>query len=170
MPIKTEILFYDKKGNLIYQQEGHSLLKQFYQALFANFNYCDQTIKKIDGSTFTFHATDEMRPISDLVVGNDDTPVTYDDYRIKNELTGISYSSVSKTLSCSSTSSFIEIVRSVTETEGIDKEIKEVAIYSCCGGYCDYKFCIDRTVLDTSITLPANDTITIAWRLATIYT
>jgi len=170
MPIKTEILFYDKKGNLIYQQEGHSLLKQFYQALFANFNDCNQTIKKIDGSTFTYYSTGNIRTISDLVVGNDDTPVAYDDYKIKNELTGISYSSVSRTLSYSSTSSFIEIVRSITETEGIDKEIKEIAVYACYAGNCSHKFCIDRTVLDTPITLPANDTITIAWRLATIYT
>jgi len=170
MLIKTEILFYDKKGNLIYQQEGHSLLKQFYQALFANFNDCNQTIKKIDGSTFTYYNNDTIRPISDLVVGNDDTPVAYDDYKIRNELTGISYSSISRNLSCSSTSSFIEIVRSVTETEGIDKEIKEIAIYACRDNNCNYKFCIDRTVLSTPITLPANDTITIAWRLATIYT
>jgi len=169
MPIKTEILIYNKKGDLIYQQEGHSLLKQFYQALFANFSDCGQTIKKIDGSTFTFYNSSEMRPASDLVVGDDNTPVAYDDYKIKNELTGISYGTTSRSLSCSSTSCFIEIVRSVTETEGVDKEIKEVAIYVCYSGNCSYKLCIDRTVLDTPITLPANDTVTIAWRLITTY-
>jgi len=170
MPIKTEILFYDKKGNLIYQQEGHSLLKQFYQMLFAQFNDQNQSVKMIDGNTRTFSYSDTMRPVSDLVVGNDDTPVAYDNYKIGNELTGISYGSIGRTLSCSSTSSFIEIVRSITETEGINKEIKEIAIYVCEDGNCTYKYCIDRTVLDTPITLPANDTVTIAWRLITTYT
>ena len=149
----TEVLFYDKNGNLIHQEKGRTLLKQFYIMFYSMLTGESVGYKLVSGSSGhdTFHTLDR---ITKLVVGSGTTPVAYDDYKIESELTGIDYGNLARSLFTDATQCYIEVVRSVTETEGIDKQINEVAIYE----KTDYgDTCIDRIAVSyTHLTLPTN--------------
>lgn len=159
----------EKNGVVELKEKANSLLKNFFILLFAHFS---QTT--VGGAILDSGGATSCKPYttnfssSFIKVGSDNTPVTYDNYNIGNELTGITYGSATRSILSSSSVCAIEVSRTVSETEGIDKLINEIVVFAY-NYYSGSSICIDRTVLSSSYTLAANSTVTVKWRLKQTY-
>lgn len=143
------------------------ILKNFSKALSAYFGGANLSAKivtvtggKINATTAmysTLQLGSFMRSVSatynsGTVFGDGDTPVKSDDYCLSgNVITGITGSAV-RANEDDEDSSTVSVVYTIANNNTDEVVIKEVAV---CINYQGYNFLMERTVLDSPITIPA---------------
>jgi len=111
-------------------------------------------------------------------VGTGDTAPTEDDYNLESTVTsGLSSSSPSATRDADNDGNpFVEFLFTLTNTTGSDIVIKEIGYFQKIIFNTTYKstsssdtvVMLDRTVLSTPVTVPANDSAAVKYRLTTV--
>ena len=115
---------------------------------------------------------------SGIHVGTGDTAPTEDDYNLESMVTsGLSASSPAATRDADNDGNpFVEFLFTLTNTTGSDIVIKEIGYFQKIIFNTTYKstsssdttVMLDRTVLSTPVTVPANDSAAIKYRLTTV--
>lgn len=112
-----------------------------------------------------------------IIVGRGDTPATEDDYALESIITsGLTASNSTQTNGIDDGNPYLEYLFTLTNTTGSDIVVKEI-------GYLQFfqtatasganasnygSYLIERTVLSTPVTVPANDSAAIKYRLKTV--
>jgi len=114
---------------------------------------------------------------SGIIVGNGDTPATEDDYALESKITsGLTASNSTYTFGVDDGNPYLEYLFTLTNTTGADIVVKEIGYVqplqsaTTSGGNASSSgnYLIDRTVLSTPVTVPANGSAAIKYRLKTV--
>ena len=92
-----------------------------------------------------------------VILGNGDTAPTSDDYKLAGEIiTGFTYSGTLQQV-VSDTAVTAKAIYTITNTSDTEITIKEIGLigHAINGSSAQYKFLLERTVLDTPVTIPA---------------
>lgn len=139
------------------------ILKNFYKglAVTATNIKCKPTFIKPDGSSYNSYSSysnyiahfiklEYLSDLSYVKFGDGDVPATIDDYKLSgNTITGLTGSAVASYTPDDDGITF-SAVWTLTNGNADSVTIKEVGLTTYTGGYF-----IDRTVLDTPVTIPA---------------
>ena len=111
-------------------------------------------------------------------VGTGDTAATEDDYKLETQITsGMSAGSATPTYNVDGSGNpYLEYLFTLTNTTSSDIVVREIGyvqslrVANTQGGSANTSayFLFDRTVLDTPVTVPANDSAAIKYRLKTV--
>lgn len=137
---------------------GNSLVRQFIQLLQAQMQSATISILDTsnisrnqpgDANIFRLNASDGDKTYG-IVIGQDNTPVTINDYALKSQLiTGVSYGVVDQVIENPSSNLWrLVLTRSFTNNTFSTLTVKEVALYAKTTSFI---FCLDRALYDISI-------------------
>jgi hypothetical protein len=157
----------DPKGRIVKRgkQPVKSFVKVWIQWLYIQFASGSLTINDTSGTSRTMDYNTRLRidagsgvSAYGIVVGNSDTPVTRDDYKLGSQIahgnaTGqLTYGAMSWDAPVTyGTGYLLRGVRVFTNNSGGDVTVKEIGVYVLWGSY---YFCIIRDVLSTPVTIP----------------